>query len=290
MSLSCRDSARLAGCQTKCLWSAEGIPRHITASAVKEGRPSCVCPSFKRSTYFRVSIIALSTFTSLGLGLYHALRQPWLAELVIGWEPETLVAAYPQTAASMGFKHYYLFELGFWLSCCLFLAFETRRKDFTEMCIHHASTVVLVTFSYLLDFGRPGMLIMLLHDVADVFLYSAKTAQYRQRRGLADALFVGFAVSFFVTRLFLLPVGLFYPLALALWRGERSEGMSAMISHGQSTRLGVLTSIFGVLICLHGMWGYIIAKMVARTLRSSKRVADSGDPRSDDETEARPVK
>jgi ceramide synthetase len=237
-------------------------------------------------------LYSVHTSFSFALGLFHVLKQGWLGALAIDGEPEALVAGYPQSAASMGFKHFYLFELGFWLSCCLFLAFETRRKDFGEMVVHHASTVVLVTFSYLLDFCRPGILIMVLHDAGDVFLYSAKAAQYRGLRRVADMLFVAFAVTFFVTRLFLLPVALFFPLALAIWRGETSEGMTSILHHGQGTRLSVLTSIFGVLICLHAMWGYIIAKMVARTLRStSKSVADSGDPRSDDESaSAEPVK
>ena len=200
---------------------------------------------------------------------------------------DALSTGYPQSAASLGYRRLYLVELGFWLSCCLFLAFETRRKDFIEMGIHHFSTVILVTFSYLLDFGRPGLLIMALHDIGDVFLYSAKSAQYKRFQGLADVLFVLFALTFYVTRLYVLPTYLFYGLARAIWQGDASASMRTIKAHGSDRMLTALVSIFGVLICLHFMWGAIIAKMVLRSLKSTgkKSVAKDGDPRSDSEAE-----
>ena len=224
-------------------------------------------------------------------GIYHLAQQPWLSDLFLEGDLNALSAEYPQKASALGYRTLYLVELGFWLSCCLYLCFETRRKDFVEMSIHHLSTVVLVTFSYLLDFARPGLLIMTIHDMADVFLYSAKSAQYRRYQGLADFLFVLFAVTFYVSRLIVLPVYLFYPLARAVWQGAESSTMGAIIAHGQATMLAWLVSIFGVLICLHVMWGVIIGRMVAKTLRTSgaKSVAKEGDPRSDNDEPVQPI-
>ena len=221
------------------------------------------------------------------LGLAQIYSQPWIVDLFLHWDTEAVVGGYPQSAGSMGFKRFYLFELGFWLSCCLFLGFETKRKDFSQMIIHHASTVILVAFSYLLDFCRGGILVMILHDVGDVFLYSAKTSQYRGWHKLADILFILFAAIFFFSRLILLPAALLYPLVYSLWRGNESPGMMIITAHGQNFKLGVLTAVFGCLILLHCNWGVIIVKMIVRTIRSkgTKSAANEGDPRSDDEME-----
>lgn len=206
--------------------------------------------------------------TSFGIGVWHLVHQPWVYDLFFRFDSEAVVSGYPQTALSMGFKQFYLFELGFWFSCCLFLGIETKRRDFVQMIVHHTSTIILVTFSYLFDFTRGGILIMILHDVGDVFLYSAKTAQYRRIHGLADLLFGFFVVAFFVARLFLLPVALLYPLVLSLYRGVESPGMAVIIGFGRWSTLAILTSVFAVLIGLHLMWGTIIARMVVRIIRS----------------------
>lgn len=220
-------------------------------------------------------------------GALHIYSQPWVVDLFFEWDTEALVDGYPQSAGSMGFKRFYLFELGFWLSCCLFLGFETKRKDFSQMIIHHTSTVILVAFSYLLDFCRGGILIMILHDAGDVLLYSAKSLQYRGWNKLADILFILFAAIFFFTRLFLLPVGLWYPLAYSLWKGTESPGMFVIMEYGQHWKLALLTGVFGCLILLHCNWGAIIIRMIARAIRSKgeKSAGNEGDPRSDDEVE-----
>jgi hypothetical protein len=163
------------------------------------------------------------------------------------------------------------------------------------MGIHHASTVVLVVFSYLLDFARSGLLIMALHDIGDVFLYSAKSAQYKRYQSIADVLFAIFAITFYVTRLYVLPVYIFWAFFRILWQGESSLNMQIIKSYGQDVELAILVGIFGTLISLHVMWGITIAKMVIRSYRTSgkKSVAKNGDPRSDDEEEEipkRPVK
>ena len=74
---------------------------------------------------------------------------------------------------------FYLCSLGFWTSCMLFLGIETRRKDFIQMVLHHVLTVSLIAISYALNFHRFGLLVLLFHDVVDVFLYTAKCLIYK---------------------------------------------------------------------------------------------------------------
>lgn len=214
--------------------------------------------------------------------MVHLLRQDWVADLFVKYDVFVVARGYPQSAIEMGFQDFYLLQLGFWISCCLFIFFETRRKDFVEMSVHHCSTVFLISFSYLFDFSRPGILVMSLHDLGDVFLYAAKSAQYRGKRALADLLFGLFAISFYLARLVFLPCALVYPLASSIWQGNSSPAMRVIINYGQGMTLTWMVAGLGLLVCLHCMWGTTIARMVVRTVYAAdkKTVTENGDPRS----------
>ena len=214
------------------------------------------------------------------------LQQKWIYDLFILGDWDVMSGGYPQSAQALGCNTFYIFELGFWLSCCLYLGFETRRKDFIEMFIHHMSTVALILGSYLTNLGRPGILVMMIHDVGDIFLYSAKSAQYRKFGSLADALFAMFAVVFYISRWFIFPRFVILPLIFTLTDDEASNtNLRILVANNRDVVLRYLTGLLCILLALHLMWGFTIARMVKRTLTSSKQVSKEGDPRSDAESE-----
>lgn len=49
-----------------------------------------------------------------------------------------------------------------------------RRKDWLESMVHHIATIALLLYSYYVNFTRVGIMVMLLHDVSDIFLEAAK--------------------------------------------------------------------------------------------------------------------
>ena len=51
---------------------------------------------------------------------------------------------------------------------------EVRRKDWAESFAHHLVTLGLQYYSWYANFTRSGMMVMLLHDVSDIFLEAAK--------------------------------------------------------------------------------------------------------------------
>lgn len=51
---------------------------------------------------------------------------------------------------------------------------DTKRKDRVEMTIHHVVTIILILYSFTVNFTRIGVMIMLLHDVCDIFMEIAK--------------------------------------------------------------------------------------------------------------------
>lgn len=227
-------------------------------------------------------------FFSFIWGTYHVLRQGWIRELFLLGDSSAMTGGYPQSAESLGCRTFYIFELGFWLSCCLYLGFETRRKDFVEMFIHHCSTVALILISHLSDYGRAGILVMMIHDVGDIFLYSAKSSQYKKFNGLADMLFAVFALVFYISRWFILPVYVIYPLIKTLTGGQSNKNLQILESYGTKETLQFLTGLLCTLLALHLMWGFTIARMIKATLVSKKQVSGDGDPRSEDESRISP--
>lgn len=224
--------------------------------------------------------------SSFTLGMYNLLKQSWVYDLVGDYRTASLVEGYPQTAASIGCDKYYIIELSFWISCFLFLFFETRRKDIVEMTIHHVTTILLISISYMTGFARPGIMVMAVHDIGDIFLYSAKSCQYRRFQALADVLFTMFAVTFYISRIFCFPKYVIYPLAKHMW-SESPTGpiIGPMIKAGHLSTLWFLDGLLCVLLGLHIMWGTTIAKMVWKSILCKNSVAKEGDPRSDSESE-----
>lgn len=51
-------------------------------------------------------------------------------------------------------------------SLCLFFFLQ----DFKEQIVHHAATIFLISFSWLVNYIRGGTLIMLVHDASDYLM------------------------------------------------------------------------------------------------------------------------
>ena len=170
-------------------------------------------------------------------------------------------------------REIYLFELSFWISCLGFMSVETVRKDVTELCLHHLATITLVSLSYTYNYHRIGLVIMLLHDLADVLLYSAKVFNYLNKVIITNALFVAFVLVFFVTRLVIFP-----NIIRTAWGPV--TGYIPQVSAGMPGCY-ILPILLSVLQILHVMWFVLILRMLHRLVFVKKLV--ERDIRSDDE-------
>mmetsp|Transcript_47625 Transcript_47625/g.116696 ORF Transcript_47625/g.116696 Transcript_47625/m.116696 type:complete len:323 (+) Transcript_47625:61-1029(+) len=186
---------------------------------------------------------------------------------------------------SRAFQTYYLVELGFYVGCLTFLfLIDTRRSDFRQYVIHHCATLALVLGSWLLGYTRFGAYIIALHDVSDIFLYGAKCVHYLGWRGYDTALFVVFAITFYVTRLYMLP-RIIYGIFIEPWKilSDQADfnnwlsNWTVYIPHW----LGMLFAL-ATLQILHCYWYALVVRIIAKELRGIK-LSDTGDDRSDDE-------
>jgi ceramide synthetase len=121
------------------------------------------------------------------LGVFVVGSSEWVLRLEDYWK------GWPLQPSNLGIEVYYMVarrsssylfvtlrqvELGMYVHMLLMHFFERRRKDFVEMVLHHIVTLLLIVFSFLFDFRRIGVVIMLVHDVSDPFLEFAKLANY----------------------------------------------------------------------------------------------------------------
>lgn len=165
----------------------------------------------------------------------------------------------------------YNIELGFYVSLVITQMIDTKRKDFWQMFIHHIVTIVLIVLSWACNFHRIGVLVMVIHDVADIPLEGAKLAKYCQYQRLADLIFAIFTLTWIYSRCYLLPTRVIY-----------------YTSHAALSIVPIFPAyyIFNSLLCalqlLHIAWTWLIIRIVFYALKND----GMRDLRSDSEDEA----
>jgi len=209
--------------------------------------------------------------TSFTANLYMLLNSSWLIPIVTQLDFDLFYVNLDAQAFEPYGRFFYLCSLGFWTSCILFLGIETIRKDFIQMILHHFLTVALIVLSYIYNFHRFGLLVLILHDVVDVFLYTAKSLNYRGYQTGADICFAIFAFSFFVARLILYPIYCILPSFYAMCRSY--EGSDLILPLMLPI---MLTGLYGLQV----QWWLMIWKMVLKSIPGGKVDKDC---RSDEE-------
>eukprot|EP00920_Eleutheroschizon_duboscqi_P028439 GHVT01069282.1.p1 GENE.GHVT01069282.1~~GHVT01069282.1.p1 ORF type:complete len:302 (-),score=13.29 GHVT01069282.1:334-1239(-) len=177
----------------------------------------------------------------------------------------------------------YLVQLGFWISCLVFVFWENQRKDFWVLCLHHVTTTTLLVFSYTCVYWRPGLVVLFLHDIADVFLYLAKCWNYSKAPAAAsEILFAVFLVSYLVSRIIIFPITCVVP---AFHSFEAFEIAISGLSSGGALPPGALfmPCFMAVLYAMHIYWFYLILKVAVRIHQGKNNGEELKDIRSDDE-------
>ncbi|GAM17481.1 hypothetical protein SAMD00019534_006560, partial [Acytostelium subglobosum LB1] len=229
-------------------------------------------PRFLENGWYSLYYITFQLF-----GFYVFFKEEWTLfptmNIWLGW---------PIQPFSTLFRTYYLLELSFYFHCTIALFFETRRKDFNQMITHHLATFFLVGASYWFRYQRIGLIILITHNLGDIFLYSAKALNYIQKEKMnpevysvtADTLFILFAITFFLTRL------VFFPSVLIRTTMFEAFFVSTGFPLYYSTNVALVT-----LQCLHIFWFYLILRIIIAKLKKGTKIDDIRSD-SDEEYEA----
>ncbi|KAF8823019.1 longevity-assurance protein (LAG1) domain-containing protein [Cardiosporidium cionae] len=173
----------------------------------------------------------------------------------IGW---------PYIFVPVAIQWFYLTEFSFWCSSMIYIFIETPRKDFFVMLMHHIATCILIFFSYIFSLWKIGQVkccvILLLHDVVDIFLYASKCANYCTFTKLVpQMLFVMLLFTYFIARLVLYPICCVYPI---LKLSQLSSDTCGIVSSYWQIPGGYLFPAFLItLLLLHFYWFGLILKV-----------------------------
>lgn len=169
---------------------------------------------------------------------------------------------------------YYMIELGFYISLLVSVASDVKRKDFKEQIVHHVATILLISFSWLVNYIRAGTLIMLVHDASDYLMEAAKMFNYAGWRRTCNFFFTLFAAIFIVTRLVILPFWIIhttwvYPLTL----------------YPPFLGFYFFNGLMFVLQALHIFWAALIIRMVIKFLPGNDIVEDERSDKEETESD-----
>uniref|UniRef100_A0A3Q3GWA2 Ceramide synthase 2b n=1 Tax=Labrus bergylta TaxID=56723 RepID=A0A3Q3GWA2_9LABR len=169
---------------------------------------------------------------------------------------------------------YYMIELGFYCSLLFSVASDVKRKDFKEQIVHHLATILLISFSWCVNYIRAGTLIMLLHDSADYFLESAKMFNYAGWRNACNYIFIVFAAIFIITRLVIFPFRIIY----CTW-------VYPVTIYEPFFGYYFFNGLLMVLQCLHIFWAILIIRIAEKVddERSDKDETDESGEEEDEE-------
>lgn len=107
-----------------------------------------------------------------------------------------------------------------------------------------------------------GLLVLVLHDMSDIALHTAKLFKYNNYNKITDFTFLIFMVIFFITRLVLLPVTAysgsqwFYPHDSTSWQAT------------------ALVNGLWLFVCLHCYWFTLIVKIAVKAVRQGNVEGD----------------
>lgn len=211
--------------------------------------------------------------TTFSYGIYTLWDAPWL------WDYDHYWIGWPNQPFPFWMRAWYLFQLGNYVSASLFVLLgpyfstsaRTHHKDFEIMIVHHVVTVGLISLSDWCGYHRVGSVVLLVHDVSDIFLEFAKCLKYTGHDNAKNPAFGVFAVVFFISRLILHPWIVLYPVVI------RSRIFMEHVPLGRTWDV-----LLGTLQCMHVYWIYLILRMA---LRLAKEGDAARDIRSDDEDE-----
>ncbi|KAG8516356.1 Ceramide synthase 3 [Galemys pyrenaicus] len=256
------------GLAKKCNLTERQVERWLR-SWRNQDRP-CRMKKFQEASW-RFAFYLMMTIAGIAF-LYD---KPWVYDLWEVWN------GYPRQPLLPSQYWYYILEMSFYWSLLFSLGSDVKRKDFLANVIHHLAAISLMSFSWCANYIRSGTLVMIVHDVADIWLESAKMFSYAGWQQTCNILFFIFSIIFFISRFIIFP---FWPVAVTLPRLLVFRILYCTLIMPLHYLEPFFSYIFlnlqlMILQVLHLYWGYLILKMLKRCIFTK----NMQDVRSDDE-------
>ena len=191
-------------------------------------------------------------------GSYILFQKQWV------WDTRYCWYGYPHHRVEDETRRYYMVQLTFyWFLTCSQINGDSgkRRKDFWQMLLHHIATISLINFSWVLNMVRAGMLVLVLHDSADVLLEIAKVCKYANLQKACNSVFALFVLTWIVTRLYIYPK---YVVYTTVFESAEIVGLAPVYY--------VMNAFMVFLLVLHVIWTYYIIKALEKALKQDGNI------------------
>ncbi|KIY49286.1 LAG1-domain-containing protein [Fistulina hepatica ATCC 64428] len=247
---------------------------------------------FKRAGfYFGLrSVAKLERFSEQGYAMVYfaiyGLWGVWIMKTCPTWwfRTEYYWIDYPHWAMKPALKRYYLTQFSHWLYelLVMVLGVEKPRKDFFELVIHHAVTLWLIFWSYLVNLTFIGNGVFVSMDIPDVFLAFSKLLnylQYDRAKNVSFLVFFGVWTYFrhYLNIVILHSVWIHFdliPESARQWRWREGAWMVWWM------RYQIWAPIFALQL-INLFWYYLMCRILYRAVAGD----GASDVRSDDEDE-----
>ncbi|CAD5226312.1 unnamed protein product [Bursaphelenchus xylophilus] len=240
------------------------VYRHISGGFLKNSRTKKILETFWR--------FAAYSFFFL-FGVFALYDKPWLYDVTQGF------IAYPKHPVDDVIFWYYMMECSFYFSLLIAAPFDVQRSDSWQMFVHHLITIGLLSFSWTINFVRIGTLILISHDLNDIFLELCKLVRYRRRYpNLSNGLFVVFLISWIASRLIYFPIFVVYTGIVEGPALIQPDYEVFDFSQKPYAPRIILILLIGLML-LHIFWTVLILKIVFKALQEG----EASDIRSDSE-------
>ena len=243
---------------------------------------------------------------SLSIGALGLYRSGWLELPLIPNSTCTIpsISDWTNDWSSVFTQLYYGIAASYYLQAAFTsMTIDTQRKDKWVMFSHHIITLILIIGSAYIGRFRMGLLILLIHDVSDIFLYTAKVLHYAKSPWDRSFFFL-FAVSFIVLRLVLLPYFTFacmqsyqcdwQVMYLDFGAVFQYDNIPYVFGHDANSitlfgltfvKFGILIAFLLALIVMHAWWATIILKMAFGGATQDERSDDEEDEEDKEKVE-----
>ncbi|KAJ6635432.1 Ceramide synthase 2 [Pseudolycoriella hygida] len=207
------------------------------------------CESAYRLLYYTCSSI---------YGLIVLWDKPWF------WNAQSVWYGHPYNPIDRGLWWHSMISLSLYCAFTITQLLDNKRKDFWQIFVHHVTAALIMVLCWGCNLLRVASLVLVVHDITDIFLEPTKIAQYAKYRKTGDCLLPVFTVVWIVTRLVCFP-RLIYS---CVFEAPRFVSMFPA--------LHLITCAFLVLLVLHVLW----TCEILRVLHTAIRMRQTDDVRS----------
>ncbi|XP_054835679.1 ceramide synthase 4-like [Eublepharis macularius] len=186
----------LNGLAKQCNMQPRQVERWFR-SRLKQDQPT-LTEKFCESSW-----IATCNMISFVVGLAVLCDKSWF------WDVHECWNGYPHQPLLSSVFTYYMLQLSIYCASSITLGFYVK-KDFKEQLVHHAASVILISYSYCANYLRIGTVIMFILESSTFFLDLTKAFNYAKWHRTSEFLFILFSVIFIFVRLVIFPYKVLY--------------------------------------------------------------------------------